>query len=85
LIVGIKASCRVVLALTLSTVWLSPAGAGQAVRIENPGDASVRLAQYELTSISALERKLAQYPKGSSFTCDVTPLDPQTAHASWQS
>ena len=48
-------------------------------RIENPGDASVRLAQYELTSISALERKLAQYPKGTGFTLDVSPLDPQIA------
>ena len=48
-------------------------------RIENTGDASVRLAQYELISISALERKLAQYPKGTSFTLDVTPLDLQIA------
>jgi hypothetical protein len=48
-------------------------------RIENQDDASVRLAQYQLTSISALERKLAQYPKGTSFMLDVSPLDPQIA------
>jgi hypothetical protein len=35
------------------------------------------LAQYELTSIPALEQKLAPYPKGTRFTLDVSPLDPQ--------
>ena len=48
-------------------------------RIEHSDDASVSLAQYDLTSISALERKLTQYPKGTSFTLDVSPLDPQMA------
>ena len=29
--------------------------------------------------MSALEQKLAQYPKGTTFGLDVGPLDPQTA------
>ncbi|HMF61188.1 MAG TPA: hypothetical protein VK595_12495, partial [Vicinamibacterales bacterium] len=49
------------------------------VRFDNPDNALVLLAQYQLTSISALERKLAQYPKGTSFTLDVRSLDPATA------
>ena len=49
------------------------------LRVDNPDDSTVRLAQYQLTSISALEQKLAQYPKGTSFTLDVTALDPQIA------
>jgi hypothetical protein len=49
------------------------------VRFDNPDNALVLLAQYQLTSISAVERKLAQYPKGTSFTLDVRSLDPATA------
>jgi hypothetical protein len=49
------------------------------VQFDNPGNALVLLAQYQLTSISALERKLAQYPEGTSFTLDVRSLDPATA------
>ena len=51
------------------------------LRVETPGNSLVTLAQYQLTSISALEQKLAQYPKGTSFTLDVSPLDPQSAPA----
>jgi hypothetical protein len=44
-------------------------------------DALVMLAQYQLTSIAALEQKLAQYPGGTSFALDVRALDPDTARA----
>lgn len=50
------------------------------LRAEEPNPL-VLLAQYQLPSISALEQKLTQYPKGSSFTLDVTALDPLIAPA----
>jgi hypothetical protein len=49
------------------------------VQVDNPDNALVLLAQYQLMSISALEGKLAQYPKGTSFTLEVGSLDPATA------
>jgi hypothetical protein len=51
------------------------------VRVEEPDDSIVMLAQYQLRSIAALEQKLAQYPRGSSFTLDVKALDSRTAPA----
>lgn len=51
------------------------------LRVEEPDDSIAMLAQYHLTSMSALEQKLAQYPPGSSFTLDVTALDSATATA----
>jgi hypothetical protein len=48
-------------------------------RVEAPNNSLVMLAQYQLTSIAALEQKLAQYPKGTSFTLDVSSLDPEMA------
>ena len=51
------------------------------VRVEEPDDSIVMLAQYHVTSMPALEEKLAQYPAGSSFTLDVTALDSATASA----
>jgi hypothetical protein len=47
--------------------------------VDGPGNSLVELAQYQLSSLVALEQKLAQYPKGTSFTLDVSALDPQTA------
>ncbi len=55
--------------------WISIAS------MNDPDNSTIMLAQYQLTSISALERKLAQYPKGSSFALDVSALDPQVAGA----
>jgi hypothetical protein len=48
-------------------------------RVDNPDHSLVMLAQYQLASIAALEQKLAQYPKGTSLTLDVSALDPQIA------
>ena len=48
-------------------------------RVDDPDNSIVTLAQYHLASISALRQKLAQYPKGTSFTLDVSALDPQIA------
>jgi hypothetical protein len=48
-------------------------------RVSDPDDSTIMLAQYHLASIAALERKLAQYPKGTIFTIDVSALDPQMA------
>jgi hypothetical protein len=45
------------------------------VRVEEPADSLVMLAQYQLNSIAALEQKLTQYPKGTRFTLDVQSLD----------
>jgi hypothetical protein len=49
------------------------------VRVDNPDHSLLMLAQYQLTSIAALGQKLAQYPKGTSLTLDVSALDPQIA------
>ena len=51
------------------------------VRVEEPDDSLVMLAQYQLNSIAALEQKLAQYPKGTRFTLDVQSLDARTSSA----
>ena len=48
-------------------------------RVERPDNSFVMLSQYQLTSISALEQKLTQYPRGTTFTLDVSPLDPRIA------
>ena len=48
-------------------------------RVDDPDNSVVSLAQYQLAAISALRQKLAQYPKGTSFTLDVSALDPQIA------
>jgi hypothetical protein len=50
-------------------------------RMDHPETAVIMLAQYQLASIGALERKLAQYPRGTSFTLDVSALDPSIASA----
>jgi hypothetical protein len=49
------------------------------LRVDDPDNSLGTLAQYHLVSISAFRQKLAQYPKGSSFTLDVTALEPQIA------
>jgi hypothetical protein len=49
------------------------------LRVDDPDNSLVTLAQYQLVSLSALRQKLAQYPKGTSFTLDVSALDPQIA------
>jgi hypothetical protein len=41
-------------------------------RFEAFDDLSARIAQYELDSLTALTRKLSQYPRGTSFTLRVT-------------
>jgi hypothetical protein len=50
-------------------------------RVDEPGDSLIQLAQYHLQSISALEQKLAQYPRGASFTLHVSSLDSRIAAA----
>jgi len=45
------------------------------LRVDEPGDSLVRLAQYQLQSISPLEEKLAQYPRGTAFTLHLEVLD----------
>jgi hypothetical protein len=42
--------------------------------IDEPRLSSILLAQYQFRSIDGLERKLAQFPRGTSFTLDVTGL-----------
>jgi hypothetical protein len=51
------------------------------VRLDEPGDSWIQLAQYQLQSISALEQKLSQYPRGTSFTLDAGALDDREAAA----
>jgi hypothetical protein len=50
-------------------------------RLDEPGDSLITLAHYQLRSIAALEQKLAQYPRGTSFTLDLRALDAGTATA----
>jgi hypothetical protein len=52
-----------------------------AVQLDEPGGSLIRLAQYELQSISALEQKLAQYPQGASFILSVGGLESRQAAA----
>jgi hypothetical protein len=42
-------------------------------------DDLIRLAQYELTSLAATRQKLAQFPRGTSFTLYANSIDPPTA------
>ncbi|PYR56393.1 MAG: hypothetical protein DMF85_16730 [Acidobacteria bacterium] len=49
------------------------------VRLEGPDDSFITIAQYDLSSVAALEEKLAQYPAGAVFTLELSNLDPQTA------
>jgi hypothetical protein len=49
------------------------------LRIDNPDDDWIRLAQYELTSLAAARQKLSQFPRGTSFTLDATSIDPDVA------
>lgn len=48
---------------------------------EQPDRPSISIGQYDLRSVTALEQKLAQYPRGTSFTLDVSALDPEAASA----
>ena len=41
--------------------------------------ASVTLAQYQVSSLAALDRRLATYPRGAMFTLDVQRVDPRRA------
>jgi hypothetical protein len=47
----------------------------------DPDPSQIQLAQYHMTSMSALEKRLSQYPKGTSFTLNLSALDPETAAA----
>ncbi len=49
------------------------------LRVDEPDSSLVHLAQYSFQSITALQEKLAQYPRGASFTLDVGALDPAMA------
>jgi hypothetical protein len=51
------------------------------VRVDDPDESAITVSQYQLTSIAALKQKLAQYPKGTDFTLDVSALDRQIAPA----
>jgi hypothetical protein len=51
------------------------------LRVDEPGDSLIHLAQYQLQSISALAEKLAQYPRGTAFTLHLEALDSRTAAA----
>jgi hypothetical protein len=48
-------------------------------RFERPDDCFCSVAQYDLRSMRELEDKLSQYPPGTPFVLDVSPLDPKTA------
>lgn len=50
-------------------------------QVDEPGDSLIHLAQYQFQSISAFEQKLAQYPRGASFTVKVGALDSGVAAA----
>jgi hypothetical protein len=50
-------------------------------RADEPGDSLIQFAHYQLYSISALEQKLAQCPRGASFTLHVRALDSRIAAA----
>lgn len=50
-------------------------------RVDEPGDSLIHVAQYQFQSISAFEQKLAQYPRGASFTLNVGALDSEAAAA----
>ncbi len=45
------------------------------VQLDGPGGSLIRLAQYQLQSKAALEQKLAQYPRGTSFILSVGGLE----------
>jgi hypothetical protein len=69
-------NCRAQTSITINaaddtriTIW----------RVDEPGDSLIQLAQYQFPSISALEQKLAQYPRGASLTLDVDALDARVA------
>jgi hypothetical protein len=47
--------------------------------LDEPQRSSISIAQYDLRSLEALEQKLAQFPRGSSFTLDVSALDADSA------
>lgn len=49
------------------------------LRANSRDDGFIQLAQYEFYSMPPLEEKLAQFPKGTSFTIETGSLDPQTA------
>jgi hypothetical protein len=49
------------------------------VQVNEPGDSLITIGQYQLRSMQAFEQKLAQYPRGTSFTVDVAALDDRTA------
>ncbi|MEO8077318.1 MAG: hypothetical protein ABI818_13385 [Acidobacteriota bacterium] len=51
------------------------------MRIDDPENSIVGLAQYQMTSIAALEHKLAQYPRETGLTLDLDSLDPEVARA----
>jgi hypothetical protein len=39
----------------------------------------IEVAQYQLTSLDAARKKLVQFPRGTAFTLDVSPLQPDVA------
>ena len=51
----------------------------KVLRVNGPGDALAMVGHYHLPSMSALEQKLQQYPKGTVFTLETGALDPRTA------
>jgi hypothetical protein len=51
------------------------------IAVEKSEPSLIFLAQYHLTSIAALEQKLAQYPDGTRFTLDLSALEPAVASA----
>ncbi len=51
----------------------------QVTGVDESDHAFISIAQYDLSSLAALEEKLAQYPRGTSFTLNTGTLDAGTA------
>ena len=49
------------------------------LQLDEPVDSLILLAQYQFTSISTLEQKLAQYPRATTFGLKTSGLDSRVA------
>lgn len=63
--------------------FISAAGSSaiQPLRYGGRDDCMVSVAQYQLSSMDALEQKLLQYPKRTAFTLDTRALDAEASSA----
>jgi hypothetical protein len=63
-----------------TTQWVARTGDAviNVTQLDEPNDSFVTIAQYDLSSLQALEEKLAQYPPGTTFTLNTGTLDPES-------